>query len=89
MKKQHFHKRALERFKITIKDKHQLDIINKIKKGRLKLIKQDKEADLYELFIDNKFVVVVYDREKECLKTILFPNAQVIYKHNKRRGLYK
>lgn len=89
MKKHHFQKRAEERFNIKIKPRHHKDIINKIKKGKLRRVKEDRQADLYETFIDNKMVIVVYDRTKEVLKTILFPTTKTVFKHNKKRGYYE
>ena len=71
-KSQHFQKRLLERYQLTITSKEKKEIIKDIQSKKFPIIrKQSRQFREYFVSFKNKEIIVIYDKLNKILVTAL------------------
>jgi len=74
----HFSKRCKERLGLDVNDNQYTQIINKIQKGRAKLIrKQSNTRTIWEIMFEGKLIKVVYDKKRKTAVTTFPLNGSI------------
>jgi hypothetical protein len=70
--REHFKKRMLERFNIDISRKRYDELVSMIKsKDAVLLERQSLRVSKYKITIDSKDYIVIYDKQRKTLVTVL------------------